>query len=34
VLPLVTKLQVRVVGAAQFAASEYEPAPGAFSNHW
>jgi hypothetical protein len=33
VAPVVTKLQVRVAGAAQSVTEEYEPAPGAFSSH-
>jgi hypothetical protein len=30
----VEKLQVRLVGDAQFTAFEYDGAPGAFSSHW
>jgi hypothetical protein len=32
--PVVVKLHVRVVGAAQLTAFEYEEAPGASSIHW
>jgi hypothetical protein len=30
----VTNVQASVVGAAQFEAAVYDPAPGAFSSHW